>query len=261
MVDLKAIGHIAAFIHGTNGYCTDDLLDKSKPFVARGVAQRKQIRDCIENNRDYYYIDTGYFGNYPSKENIIGKKLWMRVVKNEMQLSKLRECPTDRWESLVAGDERLKWRGWKSKGNRILLVMPNPKACLAYGFDIDQWKDSTIQEIKKHTDMEIEVRYKQSRDDRKWVDSIYDAFDRDIYATVTFNSIAALESVLYGIPAFSTVPCAATPLISNDLSSIMTPYKPREDIILSHCYSLAYGQFTVEELYDGTAWNILKKYN
>lgn len=260
MVDLKALGHIEALIHGSGGQLTADLYDTSKPFVARGVAQRKQIWNCIQNNRDFYYMDTGYFGNYPSEGNPIGKKLWVRVVKNEMQLSTLRKCPSNRWDDLVAGDSRLKWKGWKPKGNRILLVMPNPKACVAYGMDIDKWKADTIAEIRKHTDMEIEERYKQSRDDRKWVDSIYDAFDRNIYATVTFNSIAALESVLYGIPAFSTVPCAATPLISNDMSKILTPVYPDESLILKHCHNLAYGQFTVEELYNGVAWDLLQRY-
>ena len=79
-----------------------------------------------------------------------------------------------------------------------------------------------------------------------------------MYATVAFNSIAALESVLYGIPAFVSVPCAATPLSSNDLSKLSTPFKPDTDTIIKQCQNIAYGQFTQEELTNGTAWNILQ---
>ena len=78
------------------------------------------------------------------------------------------------------------------------------------------------------------------------------------YATVSFNSIASLESVLYGIPAFVAVPCAASPLVSNDLTQLMTPFKPEESTIKRQCYNLAYGQFTIEEMTNGAAWNILK---
>ena len=78
-------------------------------------------------------------------------------------------------------------------------------------------------------------------------------------ATVAFNSIAALESVIYGVPAFVTVPCAASPLALTDLSQILTPFYPDESVVQQHCASLAYGQFTGEEISNGTAWKILNQ--
>jgi hypothetical protein len=38
----------------------------------------------------------------------------------------------------------------------------------------------------------------------------------------------------------------------------MTPFKPDETTIKRQCYNLAYGQFTIEEMTNGAAWNILK---
>jgi hypothetical protein len=76
---------------------------------------------------------------------------------------------------------------------------------------------------------------------------------------VAFNSIAALESVLYGIPAFVSVPCAASSLALSDLTKIEKPYYPDESLVHKHCYSLAYGQFTHEEIINGTAWEILNR--
>ena len=117
---------------------------------------------------------------------------------------------------------------------------------------------NTIETIKKHTDMEIVIREKGSRSARQHY-SIFDALDEGIFATVAFNSIAALESVIYGVPSFVTVPCAASPLALTDLSQISKPFYPDESIVQQHCASLAYGQFTPEEISNGTAWKILNK--
>ena len=117
---------------------------------------------------------------------------------------------------------------------------------------------NTIEAIKKHTDMEIVVREKGSRSSRHQ-HSIFDALDEDIFATVAFNSIAAIESIAYGVPAFVSVPCAASPLASTDLTKIATPFYPDETLVQQHCASLAYGQFTAEEIINGTAQKLLTK--
>jgi len=228
------------------------------PLIFRGIVKRKQIHDCINRGEDFYYTDTGYFGNFVSAGNPSGKKIWHRVVKNELQKSKIESTPTDRWQALVKGDSRLQWPGWKKTGNKILLVVSNPKSCHYFGYEMPQWLDETITTIKKHTDMEIVIRYKGSRSARNH-DSIYDVLDQNVFATVAFNSIAAMESIAYGVPAFATVNCAASPLALTDLSKIATPWYPDELLVQQHCASLAYGQFTEKEIANGTAWKLLNQ--
>jgi hypothetical protein len=106
--------------------------------------------------------------------------------------------------------------------------------------------------------MEIVVREKGSRSARQH-HSIFDALDQGVFATVAFNSIAAIESIAYGIPAFVTVPCAASPLALTDLTKIATPFYPDETLVQQHCASLAYGQFTAEEIVNGTAHELLTR--
>lgn len=248
-----------SFISGSNNNVTFDLAETNKAIVVRGVTSKTEINICEQTNRDYFYIDTGYMGNFPSIGNQGGKKIWHRVVKNALQHSTIRDVPGDRWNNLVRQDPRLTWTGWKNYNQKILLVVPNPKATKFYNIDCDEWITSTTNEIKKYSNLPIEVRIKGSRSERNTGYTIYDAFDSGVYATVAFNSIAALESVLYGIPAFVSVPCAASPLACTDLSQLANPFKPSEDLILAQCYNLAYGQFTTTELADGTAWNILQK--
>lgn len=247
-----------AVVIGSNNSCTTDLSD-TKPLVVRGVVSKTEIVICNESHRDFYYVDTGYLGNFPSPGNNSGKKVWHRVVKNGLQHSDICSVPSDRWDALVKQDPRLKWNGWKDYNKKILLVLPNPKATRFYDIDCDAWIKETTAQIKKYSTLPIEVRVKGSRSERNQGYTIYDAFDSGVYATVAFNSIAALESVLYGIPAFVSVPCAASPLASTDLSQLANPFKPATETILKQCHTIAYGQFTTDELLNGTAWKLLNE--
>jgi hypothetical protein len=235
------------------------------PPIFRGVVKRKHIHQHWQDKKDFYYMDTGYFGNFASPGNPSGKKLFHRIVKNDLQKHWLEKHSSDRWQEICKIDPRYQWKGWKKNGRKILIVVPNRKSCVFYGYDLDPyvngekpWLMKTIETIKKHTDMEIIIREKGSRTDRQHY-SIFDALDEGVFATVAFNSIAALESVIYGVPAFVTVPCAASPLAQTDLSQISTPLYSDETLVQEHCASLAYGQFTHEEIANGSAWRILNR--
>ena len=250
-----------SLVVGSKGKLTGNPDDVSKPLVVRGVIKKDHVNRCKQIGRDFYYIDTGYLGNFPSVGNPGGKKIWHRVVKNENQHSTIREVPSDRWDALVKQDPNLRWTGWKTHSKKILLVMPNPKACKYYNVDYDTWVEQTQKEIAKYSDLPVEIRIKGSRSERNQGYTIHNAFDSGVYATVAFNSIAALESIVYGIPAFVSVPCAASPLASNDLSQLSTPFKPDSDLILKQCHNIAYGQFTKDEILNGTAYELTEKYS
>jgi hypothetical protein len=245
-------------VSGSENQLTTDINKTEKPLIIRGIVKKDIIRKCQRIGRDFYYIDTGYIGNFPSKGNVSGKKIWHRIVKNDVQHCTLKEFPSDRWNRLIDQDSNLKWAGWKNYNKKILLVLPNPKACRYYDVDYNTWITETTESIKKYTDLPIETRIKGSRSYRNHEYSIYDAFDTGVYATVVFNSIAAIESVLYGIPAFVSVPCAASPLSSSDLSRLTNPFFPALTDIEKHAATISYGQFTVDEISNGTAWQIIK---
>lgn len=246
-------------VAGSNNELTTDVDQTEKPLVVRGIIKKDTIRKCIETGRDFYYIDTGYIGNFPSKGNTSGKKIWHRIVKNNVQHCEPLNVPQDRWDQLTLQDSNLKWMGWKNFNQKILLVLPNPKACKYYNVDYDTWVLETTNAIRIYSDLPVEIRVKGSRSYRNHEYSIYDAFETGVYATVVFNSIAAIESVLYGIPAFVSVPCAASTLASDNLSNLSTPFYPDIETISKQVNTMAYGQFTLEEISNGTAWMILKE--
>lgn len=247
---------VDALVQSSNGELTTDI-NSDKPLVVRGVTSKTEMDQCQEQGRDYYFIDTGYVGNFPSIGNPKGSKIWHRIVKNKMQHDEIIPSPVDRWNVLFRQDPNLQFKGWKKFNKKILFVPPNPKACKAFDIDYDKWMAETLSEIRKHTSMPIETRIKGSRSDRNHKNTIYDALE-GAYAVVTFNSIAALEAVLWGVPVFVAVPCAASPLASNDITKINEPFYPSDEQIKQQCYNIAYGQFTMDEIVNGTAWKILK---
>lgn len=236
----------------------DELKDSiTEPILVRGIAAGKIIDYVKAKGQDFYFIETGYFGNYACEGNTSARKFWHRIVKNSMQHDKIIDVPDDRWSDMCKYDTRLEWKGWKKDGSKILIVAPSEKPCKYYGINKDQWITDTVMELKKYTDREIVIREKADRTERTSGKVIYEAFDEDIFAVVTYNSIAAAEAVAYGIPSFALAPTAATPVCLDDLSKIETPYYPDYEFVRKWLSSLAYGQFNLSEILTGAAWKMV----
>jgi hypothetical protein len=221
----------------------------STPILIRSMSKRKLIHECWKSNHTFYYMDSGYIGNYKSHSNLYGWKLWHRIVKNDVQHSDIVDRPDDRWKKL---DYPIHSR---KQGTHILLVTPSEKPCKFYGIDRDTWVRTTLEEIKKYTDRPIVIRDKATRQQRI-SNTIFDDL-KDCHALVTYQSIAAVESVLYGVPAFTLAPTAADPVCDKDLSRIESPTQQEYDKIYKWACHLAYGQFHIEELQSGIAHKIL----
>ena len=250
--DVKGLGwdpYMESFILGSGGQITnyDKIAEMKTPVVFRGITKNKHMKACEAAGRDYYYIDTGYFGN-------VRKKFYHRITKNAMQnLGPIIERPFDRLEA--TGWHRSKFRS----GRNILICPPSAKAMSCFGLDLDQWMQETLDIIKKHSDRPIVIRLKGSRRDRTAGDTMEMALSKDVHCLVTFNSIAATEALLLGKPAITLGPNAAQPLCKQDLSEIERPYIPTADEVEAWAAHLAYAQFSEAEMKDGTAWQILNE--
>lgn len=242
--------YINMFAKGANLLVRDYDYDfKDEPILIRSMAKRKLIWECWQQRKTFYYMDSGYFGNYKSKQNPNGWKVWHRIVKDDVQHFNIIDRPDDRLKKLDLNFKKRK------PGTHILLVTPSEKPCKFYKVDRDQWVEETIQEIKKHTDRPIRIRDKANRQQRI-TNTIYGDL-LDCHALVTYQSIAAVESVVDGVPAFTLAPTAADPVCDQDLSLIENPTVQDPDKIYKWACHLAYGQFHNRELADGTAYRIL----
>jgi lipopolysaccharide biosynthesis glycosyltransferase len=238
---------LQSFIQGSGGRISTWTKESNQltPIVIRGITKRKEMAACREQGRDFFYIDTGYFGNGK-------KKNYHRITKNDVQwFGDIQERPSDRLAA--TGAHLRKFRG----GQNILLAPPSQKLLNLYNIKLDEWIDNTIQEIKQYTDRPIVIRLKQSRTLRVHEDTMEMALSRNVHCLVTFSSIAACEALLYGKPAITLGPNAAAPLCSQVISEIENPKIPTLDEVHAWAAHLAYCQFTESEMRDGTAWRIL----
>lgn len=240
-------GVVHAFVRGASGIMAswDRAQDLTAPIALRSIAKRKVMKHCLEVGRDFYYIDTGYFGNYKVKD-------YHRVTKNAMQwLGPTESRPADRLERT-----RVRARPM-TPGSRILICPPSAKAMSYWELDEQQWIDQTTETIRQYSDREIVVRLKQPREQRARINTMEQALADDVHCMVTFNSIAAVESLIYGKPVFTMGPNAAGPLANTDLAQIENPLRPDLDQVTELLRCLAYHQFTVEEMTTGYAWAVL----
>ena len=253
--------YINMFAMGSGGRVinTDDFNynDGDDPIVLRGILKHKIMKKCWLYARDFYFMDTGYMGNQRGPLNPMGWKFYHRIVKNDLQHdSEIIPRKDDRFKQLA-----IPLHSWKKGGRKILIAKPDEKPMKFYGLDLDQWLDETIETIKKYTDRPIVVRERvKSRVERMHNNTLKEALDDDTHCLITFNSNAATEAVMYGYPAFTLSPVhAAKPVTSQDLSQIETPYYPDMDKVHAWACHLAYGQFHINELKDGSAWRILNE--
>lgn len=227
------------------------------PILIRGITTGDYAKHAKEHGRDYYFMETGYLGNYRSPNNTTGRKVYHRIEKNDMQQNRIMDVPADRWKELCNFNPSLEYKGWRKKpGSKILLIMSTDKPFEYYGDNREAWIEQTISTIKAHSDREIIIRDKAGRGERT-NDTIYDALDKDVWALVTYNSIAAVEAIQSGIPAFSMAPTAASVISSTDLTQIENPPKPDKELVQRWLWSLAYGQFSLNEIITGDAWRLV----
>lgn len=235
----------------------DDFVfeDSDDPIILRGIGKKKIIHKCWRENRDFYFIDTGYFGNEVTQKNPNGWKYWHRIVKNDLQHSNLIDRPKNRFESFNKS-----FKPWKKAGSKILIAAPDEKPCKFYGIDLDEWLSNTVAEIKKYTDRPIEIRERtKNRKHRVVEDSFVDAVNKDVFAVVTFNSNAAIDAVFEGIPAFVLAPShAASPVSEKELSKIERPYYATNEELTRWANHLAYGMVHTSELKSGKALEIME---
>lgn len=216
------------------------------PIVLRGILKHRVMKQCWVDKRDFYYVDTGYFGNGRQKN-------WHRIVKNNLQHGEIIDRPADRWEKF-----NKKIQPWRKTGRNILVAAPDEKPCRFYGIDLKTWIADTVNTIKQYTDRPVIVRQRApQRIDRIQNNTLEQAL-QDTFALVTFNSVAATESIFLGIPAFTLAPAnAASPVALQDLSQIENPYYADRDKLHAWACHLAYGQFHNTELANGQALQIL----
>ena len=210
---------------------------------------------CEKENKDFYFMDHGYFTNAHDHPH------WLRITKNKHCQNILQDRPTDRYEKNFKQDTK----PWNKEGSKIL-VLP-PTNAIANFFGAEDWLDTTLKTLKQHTDRPLDVREKPYNPTVA-VDHVGATVKverptvnkgkinwTDYYATVTYNSNTMVASLANGVPVLCDPRnCAAAPISETDFTKVESPKYGDRVALFS---SLAYNNFSLKEMKNGTAWRIL----
>ncbi|WP_289036478.1 hypothetical protein [uncultured Roseibium sp.] len=194
------------------------------------------VQNARKNNQYFFYFDHAYFSRGHGKN--------YRIARNSYEAGAVRVCPGDRLDVLDIAVQP-----WRRGGSSILVCPPTEYFMKAHG--CPNWLDETLMTLRHSTDREIVVRRKPKPGET--VEPIEDAFRRS-FALVTHSSNIAIEAAIAGVPVFVSGTSAAAPIGETDFSRIEMPVYPDRDAWLRH---LAYNQYTMAEIADGTAWRML----
>jgi hypothetical protein len=210
------------------------------------VGNESLLVSKIDNQYPFWFIDSGYTNFLePSK------KKWHRLVRNHLHQYKNIEVPVDRLGNLASFP-----RQWRQEGEIILVVEPGPLAAGIFHVDLKTWKYDVEAELRKYTDKKIVFREKAPKKQRTPLHK--ELHDDDYYCLVNINSNAATEALWAGVPVITLDKHITNPVSCNKLSDINNLYRGN---LANWLALLSYSQFTFEELMNGTAVEIVKKYH
>lgn len=225
------------------------LPDEIVPVVGCTPQFRGYIAEWQQRGRKWIYWDRGYLRRVFATHLPTGKQLgipmgFYRWHINRPQMGEVFDVPSDRWKFLKLDDQI---KPWNKNGKHVVVADTLPDYWNL--FSDPQWTQRTVERLKQITDRPIVVRPKES-----WEKPLYDEL-RNAHALVAHGSIAAVESVVMGCPVFVEPISAAALVGTTDLSRIETPSYPER---MPWLHSLAYCQFTEDELCDGTMWGLIR---
>ena len=209
------------------------------------VGNEQILVSKIDNHLPFWFIDSGYT-NF-----IEPNKKWHRLVRNHLHFNQNFVAPANRLGIFSSFP-----RPWRRDGTKILIVEPGEFAAGIMHVEAQSWGQQVAEELKKYTDRPIEFRSKTNKKTRT---SLYQQLlVGDYYCTVSINSNSAVDSIWAGVPAITLDKHVSNPVTKSSLSDVNNLYYgPLGDWLawLSYC------QFTFEELMDGTALDIIRKYH
>lgn len=207
-----------------------------------------------EKGIPFIYVDLAYWrreqGYYKASLN------FRHPTKYIMKM----DCPPDRWDSLG-----LKIKPWTKDGSTVIVAGMSGKGAWSWKQAAGAYEAAAIAKLQELTKRRIIYRPKPnwhqampiagSAFDRT---TSIDALLRSTHCVVTHHSNVATDAIIAGVPVI-TRHSAALPmgLPDTELDRIETPVYP--DGREQWAANLAYCQWTLKEMANGTCWRYMRK--
>jgi hypothetical protein len=194
---------------------------------------------AVAENREFYYIDNGYFSAAPTRHIEDG---FFRVTRNAEQCE-----PWDGpFESHRFDALNLAIHPARMDGNNILIVLQTDFWFERHGLSRDQWVESVRDQVTTGN-RPIKVRQKRRQSGRVPI-------EQDLaraWCVIVHTSMVGAEATLFGKPVFATARSALSGIASNNLSLIENPPRPSVETRYQWACGLANNQWTLEEMRSG----------
>lgn len=208
-------------------------MQKHCPFrVFFGFDELEELKATRERGDPYLFMDHAYFHRGYRQDG------YFRAIYNGIHQTHVLDVPGDRLKTF-----RVKRYDWK-EGREHVVFIPAPKNIEKL---FGPWNETALQRIAAATDRPIKIKAK--------TDGGLGDFLHKCWGLVTHSSVAGVEAACMGFPVFGPETSPAFP-ISASIDDIETPIRPDRDPWLK---TLAYSQFTTQEIFSGSAWRIIKE--
>lgn len=200
------------------------------------------MQQLVDSGKPYLFFDRAYFGGGPGTDVL-------RITRGAYQQSEIGQVLTPIGRAQRFGVDL---KPWRQAGDHILLVPPGE--AIRKLFNLGDWEAKMLAHLKAVTKRPVVVS-------RKGQGRAVDHF-AGCHAVLTYTSNVAVEAICAGVPAFVSKRSAAAPMAGwlGDLSGLNTRLEsPPMPLRGTWAESLAWGQFTQDEILAGVARDALFK--
>jgi len=200
----------------------------SKLELVRGLIDGRALA-AKEAGEDFLYLDHAYF-------NRDWDNAHFRLIRRGIHLTEVKPRPSDRmakWHAVILP--------WKKIGRAIAVVPPSHYIAQYHGLDqlaVPAWFERTRERLDAVTGRPVIVRPKGGPL-VPWL------AEHDVWAVVTYCSVAGVEAAMAGYPVFSTPQCPSWPVNAGPLEKIDAPEYPERE---PWAASLSYACWCVADL-------------
>ena len=219
----------------------NDFREYQRTIATYGVL--RGTFELTKKVKNFFYMDHGYFNQskrefIDNQTNVVNMDGYFRIVFNGFIHNGEGDHPDDRLKKL-----NLEILEQKKLGSYIILSEPSETVKKIY--NKPNWVNDTKKILKIYTDRKIVVHNKFSKEN-------LDGLLENAWAFVSLQSTAGFKAMRRGVPAYFTDQSLKNIAKIKDIESPIIDYK-----IFNN---LAYGQWTLDEIGSGEAWESISKH-
>jgi len=200
---------------------------------------RSPFKEWIAKGNKYIEIEFGYWGDGERRRES------RRITYNGHHNLTMKKPPFSRLHTLTP-----KIENWKTtRGDYLLVIEPLPAIIEERrGITFIQWRDELLEKLSPHWNGPIKWRSKRSgKNPGRWPSYLEDL--KGCHAVVGERTMACVEAVMMGYPAYTTDFSMVSLLMGTDLSAISNPTYPDRTAWLEH---ISWSQFYPDEFKNST---------